>query len=294
MMMLPRQRRIAAWKNRFISQFVKRPGEHLIVVGITGSGKTQLLYWLADLIAHENPDETIVWFDIGKNDEAFKLGEVTGREMRVIVPAGCRIVAENYDFELVECDMTRFIQDGVWNYIHPDKVNIISFYRFIFDPTTYTKVIADIFRTLILKAHSYELPTPMALFFDEFHNVAPSRHNEVGGYAQYKIGGWIQLNVEKLRSLGVRLIASTHSLNKIRSGIKSCFNWIVVKRIAEEADREIKKLKKFSPMLQTLRTDQCVIFFPDKSFTDKATTQFYGETNGRVYYYGVFEGGKDV
>ncbi len=47
-------------------------------------------------------------------------------------------------------------------------------------------------------------------------------------------------------------------------------------------------------MLQTLRTDQCVIFFPDKSFTDKATTQFYGETNGRVYYYGVFEGGKDV
>ena len=281
---LPRQRRIRSWEKAFIDQFVKSPGQHMLIVGITGSGKTQTLYWLGDLIAH-NTDETIVWFDIGKNDEAFKLGEICERPMKVIVPAGCKIESKDYDFELIWVDPMDIGE--VWNHVEEGFVNIISIYRFILDPHVFTQTIAEIFKSLIMKAHNYQIRTPMTIFADEFHNVAPSR-NDALDYKQYLTGAWIQVNVEKLRSLGIRLIATTHGWRKIRAGIRSSFNWLIFKRISDDVGRDQKKLNKFTPLIQTLRNDQCIIVFPNKRFTDKAITPFYGDANKRVFYYGVY------
>lgn len=282
---LPRLQRVKSWEKAFIDQFIKRPGQHMLVVGITGSGKTQTLYWLADLISHHT-DETITWIDIGKNDEAFKLGEICEKPMKVIVPSGCRVESDDYDFELVEVNPMNL--DNVWEHVEDGFVNIISIYRFILDPAVFTLTISDMFRGLIHKAHNYEIKTPLTIFADEFHNVAPSR-NDALDYKQYMTGAWIQVNIEKLRSLGVRLIASTHGWRKIRSGIRSSFNWLIFKRISDEIGRDQKKLNRFTPLLQSLQNHQCIIVFPNKRFTDKAITPFYGDANKRIYYRGILE-----
>lgn len=49
-----------------ISHFVKRPGQHLLELGSTGTGKTNFLYWLIDMFREYAPREALVWFDIGK------------------------------------------------------------------------------------------------------------------------------------------------------------------------------------------------------------------------------------
>lgn len=282
----PAKKRQKEWEEAFIKYFIKSPGEHCLIYGITGGGKTQLMYWLADLISHLT-DETIVWFDIGKNDEAFKLSEIIEKPLKVFVPAGCTIESEDYDFELYECNLNRFGYD-IWKNIEKDKTNIISIYPFILDPVLFPDYTVEIFKQLVYLAHTYQLETPMTIFHDEFHRAAPNRDTALHP-KQYYTASYIEFNVERLRSLEVRLIVSSHGTKKIRPGIRSCFNWKIYKRIGEETGEDQKKAKRFSPMHQALRTHQCVIWFPWQTFTDRVITPFYGKTNKKIYYRGIFE-----
>jgi len=280
------QRKSRAIRERFIREFIQNPGQHLLIVGVTGSGKTQTMYWLADLINTHHDRESIVWFDIGKNDEAFKLGEITGKPLRVFLPHGCKIEAKDYEYEMIHFDP--LFPFEMWEQIDNKAVNIISVYRFILDPVTYTKTTSEIFRSLIIEAHNYRLKTPLSLFSDEFHNVAPAQSSALD-FKQYQLGAWIQVNVEKLRSLGVRLIASTHGWKKLRPGVRSSFNWLIFKRLGDDLGSEQKKLNRFVPLFQSLKTNQSILVFPNRVFTDKIITPFYGETNKMVLYKGIYQ-----
>jgi len=227
-----------------------------------------------------------VWFDLGKHDEALKLAEITGKPLKIFIPEGCRIETKDYEFEAVECNHIDMGFD-IWNQIDKDCINIISIFRFIIDPTTHSKAIKDIFTALIVKAHKYELQTPMTIFHDEFHDVVPNWHDKLD-HEQWRAGAWIQKNIEKLRSLEVRMIVSTHGWRKIRPGIKSCFNWQIYKRISDNIGQDQKKMEKFVPLIQKLRNYQSIIVFPDKRFTDKAVTDFYGDAKKKVYYKGIY------
>lgn len=276
------------WIERFFKEFICRKGEHILVNGITGSGKTQVLYWLAEGISLMK-DETMVWYDIGKSGEFLKLAKVTQRPLKVFVPEGCEIKTNSkVKFEQVETrlDPLHFGSD-VWDQLDPDAVNILSIEPFILDPVEFTKTISNSFRSLIIKAHRYEIKTPLTLIYDEFHNVAPNRDNALD-YAQYKAGSYIQFNVEKLRSLKIRIAASTHGMTKIRKGVKTSFNWWILRRISDNVGYEQKKLEKFTPLFHTLKNNECIIIWPNKLFSDKIRLPFYGDPMDKVYYEGIY------
>lgn len=281
----PKDKAQKKWKDDFFSLFVREPGEHCLIYGITGSGKTQNMFWICDLINNYSED-TIVWFDIGKNDEALKVGEVVDKPLKVFVPAGCDIEIDEYDFELFECNWNHLGQD-IWKNVEQGKANIISIYPFIPDPKQFTNTISEIFKNLVIMAHRFEIETPMSIFHDEFHNVCPTKDNALDP-KQYYAGAWIQHNIEKLRSLDVRFVASSHGTTKIRKGVKSCFNWKIFNRIAEDVGKEQKKMDKYSPLIQKLRKNQCVIVFPWQDFTDPVIAPFYGKTTLRPRYNGLF------
>lgn len=78
------------WQNYFITEFIQQPGQHLLELGRTGTGKTQFLYYVLDLLRNYAPDESIVWFDIGKGAEILTLAHYFG-PVNVISLDGCTV-----------------------------------------------------------------------------------------------------------------------------------------------------------------------------------------------------------
>lgn len=72
----------------FAFKFLFKHGDHLFVIGNTGSGKTQKLYWLVNIVRHTR--ETVIWLDSAKNREIVPLLTM-GTPVRVIVPKGAMV-----------------------------------------------------------------------------------------------------------------------------------------------------------------------------------------------------------
>jgi len=158
-------------------------------------------------------------------------------------------------------------------------------YPYIHDPETYAKIFSAIFKSLIYLAHDAHLDyvTPLSIFFDEFHVVAPAQgHGEEG---VGKVGSIIQLNIEKLRSLKVRFVATTQGWFKIRKGVRSSFNWLLVRRGGYFSNDQ-PKLQRFNSLFQSLKNDEAVIVYPSRVFSDVMHLPLYpnGEEFGRVRY----------
>jgi hypothetical protein len=136
-------------------------------------------------------------------------------------------------------------------------------------------------------SHDYKVPAPLAIFYDEFHLVAPGK-----GHAFNKehasFGSEIQYNIERLRSLKIRFIASTHQWTKIRKGVRSSFNWFMMNRGALFSSDEQPRLSRFNRKFENLNTDEAMIAFPTKVFTDVMKMPYYGdgEDYGRIIYRG--------
>jgi hypothetical protein len=270
--------------TRFEREFLSKPGEHLIEVGITGSGKTQGLYWILDGILKNSPGETIVWFDSGKRSEILTLAKM--RPLNIIIPFGTEIVSPGIDTSKVKhFDQTK----EIWlKLIEPGKINVICLEPYILEPAVYTKLISKMFKELIHLAHDYAISTPMAVFIDEFHRIAPSKHNAID-LKQMAMGGVIQHNIETLRALEIRFVCTTHGWMKIRAGVRSSFNWIFARRGAHFGSDQ-PKLSRFNPKFENLNTWNGCITFPTKHFTDPIRLPLYqdGKDLGTVRYVGVF------
>lgn len=274
------------WIGKFEREFLKKPGEHLMEIGITGSGKTQGLYWILDGLLKNSKNETIVWFDSGKSSEILTLAKLGA--LNIILPAQTEIRIECSDADIIQKEFINPTE--IWTgLLEKDRINIVCLAPYILSPSVYTKVFTKLFTSLIRMAHDYAIPVPMALFIDEFHRIAPSKGNAID-WNQMVMGAAIQHNIETLRSLHVRLICSTHGWMKIRAGVRNSFNWIMPRRGAHFSGDQ-PKLNRFNPLFEKLDTDQGIITFPTKIFTDLIHFPYYeiGEDIGSVRYVGVFE-----
>jgi len=276
-----------SWVQQFEDHFLSQPGEHLIEIGITGSGKTQGLYWVLDGILKNSPDEVIVWFDSGKSNEILSLARL--RPLNVIIPEGTEI---NITASTQDIKVTKFKSlSEIWTK-HLDttgRINIACIEPYVIEPMIYTKAFTKLFGELIKLAHNYEVPSPMCIFVDEFHRLAPSKGNAIDA-AQMKMGGVLQHNIELLRSLKIRFVCTTHGWQKIRSGVRNSFNWIMVRRGAHFAADQ-PKLNRFNPLFEKLTTDESILTFPTKTFTDVLRLPFYGEGGdmGKIRYLELYD-----
>jgi len=285
--------RRAEWLRKFRRGFVYNFGQHMLICGQTGSGKTQTMFWLVDELktAEERgkKKEAIIWFDTGKSD-AIKgstefLTLLNFGDLNVLVPKGCEVHIQNEDI----ADMIKiqeFKIGSFWDKIERRRINVACIEPFLRrDPVLYGKVFVELFTQLIDKAHNLEIKTPMAIFFDEFHRICPPRPQDALTSMHYKLGSIIQLNIERLRSLGVRFIASTHGITKMRGAIRSSFQWRIYKRyIGGLSDED--RLKDYKPLLMRLREDEAIISYPNAIFSDIITLPYYGYFGGLAKYYG--------
>ncbi len=276
------------WQEAFAKQCLQVPGQHVLIIGRPGSGKTQAMYWVTDGILHEGKHETIVWFDTGKSSEILTLAALHPVTVHMPRHKGLAIEIQgkrpDLDIEVRESEDLSM----VWKDLVPDRINVICFEPFVLDPEMYTVVVKELFYSLIHMAHNYEIITPLTILYDEFHRIAPSKQQGFSSQ-QERMGAILQQNIERLRSLGIRFAPSTQGWWKLRKGVRDAFDWIIAKRGATFDHQSEKKLARFG-IFESLRTDQCIIVPPSRSFSDIIDLPFYGDGRdlGRIRYHGIY------
>lgn len=281
------------WQREFIRQFVQRPGQHLLEVGRTGTGKTQYLYYMVDLFRNYAPNEALVWFDIGKTSEILTLAACWG-PVQLITLEGCEIHIDSeqrYDIRQVQVSECK----DVWRVIDPTRLNVASFEPFILDPLTLSKQMSRMFRELIFTAHRRGIYAPLALIYDEFHNVTPAHgygYAGTGNEAREQIISinLIRVNIQKLRSSGIRFIATTHEWAQMFRGIRTSFEWLVPRRGAKFGKDE-PRLSDFNPLWGTMKTEHCYVALPTRSYIGPIRLPYYteGRALGDIDYDGLYE-----
>lgn len=272
-------------------------------MAITGSGKTNFLYWTVDAIlgARDKQDskdwETVVWFDRGKSSEILQLCRMS--PCRIIIPESCGIKTEFFDPDnQFDIEIVKFSNyTDMWHMLDRDRINIISVFPYLSDPAMVGPTTAKIFKVLVREAKKYNIipknttkgnkSPAIALFIDELHNIAPSRGQGLAD--QEGAGAIIQLNAEQLRSRKIRLIGTTHGWRKLRPGLRVSFQWIVIQRAANFPSAEQPKLSRFNREFEKLDKGWAMIVFPNRVFTDRIKLPFYGrpdESIGYVWYTG--------
>lgn len=276
------------WLNWFVHDFIRKPGQHMLELGKTGTGKTQFFYWLVDMFRHFAPYEALVWFDIGKGQYDFHTKE-SGNELltllyyfgdvRIITLTGTSInITSSQNLGEVE-----YIQEAepemVWRNCKPDKLNIISIDPFVEDDILYADIIAKIFTRLIFLANRGMIYRPMTIFYDEFHNVCPAGGQSAAGSrkaaaTQNKVNGLMKKNIQKLRSTGVRFVATSHQWTQLYKPIRMSFEWIVIRR-GVQFSRDESGLAAFNPRWRKMETKQAYIAIPTGDHIGPFDALFY-------------------
>lgn len=284
------------WQKKLYREFSSQPGQHMGVTGRTGAGKTNYMKWLLHSeLEHRNHVpisqwETLVWFDIGKASEV--LGVCCGLQVpcRLLIPEMMDVHIELFDQDSVFFDVEKIYissEKEIWTNLSRDRINIVCFEGFIRDTNTLVPFLKKTFATLIELALSYKLRavTPMRIYYDEFHNICPSKGNAASPDI-YSHGGDIQLNFEKLRGHKIGFVAGMHKWTGLRAGVRSSLMLISALPGANFPTSEQPKLSRFNRKFESLRTGQVIIAYADKTLSGVLNIPRYpdGEDFGYVYY----------
>lgn len=290
--------KIEYWEQRFYREFVSKPGQHMGVVGRTGAGKTNYMKWsLQAELEHRRTVpmkhwNTIVWFDIGKASEI--LGICCGMRVpcRLIIPDDMDIHVELFEPDTTYYEVEKVYVSNereIWQNLSRDRVNIVCFEGFIRDIDRMVVFIKKTFSSLIDLALDYKLKniTPMRIYYDEFHNIAPSKGNAASADI-FKHGGDIQLNIEKLRGHGIGFVAGLHKWTELRPGIRSSFMFMACMTGANFPGQEQPKLYRFNRKFEKLQPGQVMIAFPGKTLSMVMNLPLLpeGKEYGYLYYRG--------
>lgn len=287
------------WNRIFENLFIKKSGEHGIVGGPTGTGKTQVLYHIAAGISQLHKSETIVWFDIGKSGEPLRLADfrpVTfwvpyGRNLEI--DYGSKATEEKYkdrvviDFYRDGDDFESVYYDLITQYIQKDRINIIEVKPFEREPDMYAKRVSAFFKALINTAMDNKLKhiSPLAIFVDEMHWVAPGQGHALNE-EHNDAGKWMQLNIDTLRSMQVRIIGATQNWTKIRRGVRQAFGWIFIKRGLTFSKNDESRLSRYNETFERIPTEKTIMALPMRNYSDLMPFPFYGNGSeiGEIYY----------
>lgn len=273
------------WEKSIVKWFLKKPGEHLIEVGITGSGKTQGLYYLLNGILDYNPTETILWITCGKSSEELKLMQFMPcnflfpyrRNIRIdLVEGQGHYFWEGYQFTNIP---------EIFEHINKGRINILCLAPYFPDPEEYSIVITEFFKALIVLARDGKIATPLAIFIDEFQMVAPARGQALND--MHNMGGrWMQRNIDQLRSMGIRIVAAAQSWKRVLQGVRTSFGCIMIRQGAEFPANEIKRLAEGNERWQALEKHEMIFTFRNRFYSEPMQLPSYGDGRavGKISY----------
>lgn len=280
-------------EQKFVDEYITKPQKgHLAEIGITGSGKTNGLLYIHDLLEDYCPNNTTVVFDTGKSGELLLFAEYSKKPvilhipegLDVTIPAGFQVPIEKRYFHPVP---------SVWNAVEEGCLNIIAITPFFLKPSIKSKVMAQLFDELLFRAHRYELPAPMDIFIDEFQDVCPSRGVNLD-HLHYSSGISMAMNLFKLRSLDFSLITAAQAWMDINAAARRSFQWILA-RLGGYFGRDKPKISRYNGVFEKLPVDKGVLIFPDQWFPGVWNLPYYGNPSEypRVYYKGLLKEAKD-
>jgi hypothetical protein len=262
------------WERAIRKHFLEKPGEHLIEVGITGSGKTQGLYYLLNGILDHNPSETILWITCGKSSEEMKL--LNFMPCNFLFPYRRNLKIETYQ-ETYSWHTTQFATlPELFKHINKGVINILCLAPYYPDPDEYSIIAMELFKALIVLARENKIIIPLAIFIDEFQMFAPARGQALT--EKHKLGGiWMQRNIDQLRSIGIRIVAATQSWKRVLQGVRTSFGCIMIRQGAEFPANEIKRLSEGNEKWQGLEKDQMVFTFRNRFYSEPQRLPSYGD-----------------
>jgi len=274
---------------RTLHDMMKNHGEHVLIVGTTGAGKTQTLYYvLAGTTAVGK--ETSVWFDSAKASEILVLTQFG--PLTIHVPAGHQVMIEPKDPALMEKIQFKSFYHAadLWDNVEPGRINVFCIEPFFPDPKIFSITLTEIFRELILRARgsmfNKKKIVPLGIFIDEIQWLVPGERTALN--RQHNEGAkWFQRNIEYLRAMGIRVVGATQAWYKVRPGTRDSFTWVLLKRGARFGiDRPHLAKKNYE--WRALGVDEFVLVRPDQYYMEKKiSTPFYGDGRslGKVFYH---------
>jgi len=271
------------WERAIRKHFLEKPGEHLIEVGITGSGKTQGLYYLLNGILDHNPNETILWITCGKSSEELKLMQFMPTNFLYPYRRGLKIdlYQKTYPWEMYQFTTL----PEMFQHVNKGRLNILTLAPYYPDPDEYSIIAMELFKALIVLARDGKIIIPLAIFIDEFQMFAPARGQALTEH--HKLGGvWMQRNIDQLRSIGIRIVAATQSWKRVLQGVRTSFGCIMIRQGAEFPANEIKRLAEGNENWQGLEKQEMIFTFRNRFYSEHIQLPSYGDGKevGKITY----------
>ncbi|MDY6865127.1 MAG: hypothetical protein SVY15_04040 [Halobacteriota archaeon] len=286
----------------FTKEFIKTPGEHGVIYGTTGSGKTNLLVDIVLKLKH-HANETIIWRDYGKEIETLALAQYY--PLKFFYPSGSTdeisLKVKNYDgLSFKPISYYRF-QDAEDILTHLDRkaINVLSMRRFLLDSGIFSEFWSRFFDMFLTYALQGKLPRPITFAIDEMNNICPARGQGTADNITQanKLTNRIAFSIQNLRAMQTRLLATSHGITAIKKNVRTQFQWVFFKRLNESIDVDIPRLKMTQAIVQGLQPHQVVTVLPSKVYTDPTSNIPYhlklsklpDKQRPYIEYNGVFE-----
>jgi len=219
---------------KFINEFVFKKGNHVFIVGNTGSGKTQKGYFLVDWLKHT---ENQIWISTAKSNEIRPLF-CQGKKIRIIIPKGSEFSIEEHRKdgwgalgdppEVVQVATASEAWDAAAVSYDPQRhkrYNTINIFEFR-DTITQkdgirSKWMIDLFESLAIRTRSGTMANifPCSIYLDEAQwLLAGSRITKLG--SRVRDGAIVIENVLEMRSAGCRFVMFAQSYKNIPPAIR--------------------------------------------------------------------------
>jgi hypothetical protein len=244
----------------FLDDFVFLHGNHCVVPGTTGAGKTNKGYWLVSWLKHT---ETQIWMDTGKSDEILPL-LCQNFPVQIIVPKYSDVIIEERKdgkWEPIENHpKVVHIPDAgdAWWAIKKKHINILCFRNAFWTVEARALWMTEFFETLATWSRLRRMPAifPFALHMDEtqwvISGVRVSRDEN-----RTKSSEIITENVLEIRSAGGRIIAYIQDFINVPPAIRQNLVCAILCRGAEIKSDHSKKLARhcFPPLWEKAPTN---------------------------------------
>lgn len=219
---------------KFVNKFIFLRGNHLFIVGNTGSGKTQKAYFIMDWLKHT---ENQIWISTAKSDEIFPL-LCMGKKIRIILPKYAEFdVEENLfgewfpyrdNLEIVYISSASDAWDAVktsWadgKHKSFDTINIFEFRQTISEKNNIrSKWMIELFDSLAQRTRSGTIPSifPCTIYLDEAQWLLAGRRI-TSDKKRLQSGSVVIENVLEMRSAGCRFVMMAQSYKNIPPAIR--------------------------------------------------------------------------
>lgn len=290
---------LASHGQKFLYQFLFKKGEHLFVIGDTGSGKTQKGYWLADWIRYTNK-ETVIWLDAGKNQEIVPLLKL-GTPVRIICPNGTGVEFQEYDELLKKWGELQNPPEIVlvgsagsaWWAVKKKCINIFCFRNAFNDNKARGIWMNELFDTLATWTRAGIFPKiyPFALFGDEAHWFNAGMRIS-GDKTRRRLSEAVTERALEIRGSGGRLVFFAQNYKNITPASRENLNCTLLCRNARVTASENPSLSRFNHFTPTYQPKHGMFVFSDGSCypnTGPWTFTFYPMPKIRMRYVGEFD-----